>query len=350
MNRQDFHFNLPPELIAQQPLPQRSESRLLVLNRAGAITDSRFNRLPEWLRAGDRLVFNNTKVIPARLLGQKRSGGRVELLLERLESETTALAHLRSNHPPKVGGEVILQRGERVVVSGRSGALFHLTFEEPIRPLLNRCGELPLPPYIHHSPTEADQSRYQTIYARYEGAVAAPTAGLHFDAPLLARLKSMGVESSEVTLHVGAGTFQPVRVEQIHDHTMHSERIELSAETVAAIQATRAQGGRIVAVGTTVARTLESVAQQGELRPFQGETAIFITPGFRFQVVDRLITNFHLPESTLLMLVSAFAGYEPIRAAYAHAIANRYRFFSYGDAMLLERSHPPHPLETAGVN
>ncbi|QEP44372.1 tRNA preQ1(34) S-adenosylmethionine ribosyltransferase-isomerase QueA [Ectothiorhodospiraceae bacterium BW-2] len=338
MYRHQFHFDLPPELIAQYPLPERSGSRLLHVTREGRLTDSRFSALLQWLKRGDLLVFNNTRVIPARLFGRKLTGGRVELLVERIVEPTVALCHIRASRAPTVGSVLELESGDHVRIEGRErGSLFWVDCRTEVLPLLERSGELPLPPYIQHRPDENDSERYQTVYARKAGAVAAPTAGLHFDKPLLQQLTDAGIDSTEVTLHVGAGTFQPVRVERIAEHTMHSEVIDLPQAAVDAIAHTRQRGGRVIAVGTTVVRTLESVACRGALQPFRGETDIFITPGFEFKVVDALITNFHLPESTLLMLVSAFAGLETIQHAYTHAIAHKYRFFSYGDAMLLER-------------
>lgn len=335
MQRSDFFFHLPPELIAQHPLPNRSDSRLLVVGEKAKWRDLQFSDLSDLLSPGDRLVFNNTKVIPARLFGHKSSGGKVEILIERITTSQQALAHIRASKAPKAGSTIILQDGTEIVVVGRIDALFQLQTDEPIMPLLQRLGSLPLPPYITHAPDDVDLQRYQTVYAQQEGAVAAPTAGLHFDAPLLDKLRQKGITSSEITLHVGAGTFQPVRCDNLSDHVMHSEWLEVTQQVCDEIYQTREEGGRIIAVGTTVVRSLESAAVSGTLQPFRGETNIFITPGYHFQVVDQLITNFHLPESTLLMLVSAFAGYQTIMDAYAHAIAERYRFFSYGDAMLL---------------
>ncbi len=339
--RQDFHFDLPPELIAQQPLAQRSDSRLLTLDGAtGALGDRQFRELPELLRPGDLLVFNDTRVIPARLFGRKPSGGRFELLMERLLDGQRALVQIRASKAPKPGGRLQFDAGFVATVLGRHEGLFeiHLEGDEAWLPLLERHGRMPLPPYITREPTEEDRERYQTIYARWPGAVAAPTAGLHFDPALLERLAALGVERTFITLHVGAGTFQPLRVERIAEHVMHAERIEVSAAACEKIRATRASGGRIIAVGTTVTRALETATgDDGIPQPWTGETRIFIYPGHRFCCVDALITNFHLPESTLLMLVAAFAGHAEILHAYRHAVKQRYRFFSYGDAMFITR-------------
>ena len=336
MRRTDFSFDLPPELIAQHPLAERTASRLLVL-QDGLVADRLFTDLVEYLQPGDLLVMNNTRVIPARLFGQKDTGGKVEVLVERVVDAHRVLAHVRASKSPKPGSLLQLEGKIRAEVTGREGELFCLRFagEQPVVDLLERHGHMPLPPYIERADAAADRERYQTVFAERQGAVAAPTAGLHFDQAMLDALAEKGVESTFVTLHVGAGTFQPVRVDNIAEHHMHKEYIEVSAETVAAVQRTQARGGRVVAVGTTSVRALESAAQQGELQAFTGDTDIFITPGYSFRVVDLLITNFHLPESTLLMLVSAFAGYDEVMAAYRHAVAERYRFFSYGDAMLL---------------
>lgn len=336
MQRSDFHFELPAELIAQRPADSRGDSRLLLLDGAsGAISDRQFSHLPELLQPGDLLIFNDTRVIPARLYGTKESGGKVEVLVERILEENRVVAHLRASKSPKAGSWLVLENDIDVKVVGRHDALFELQFPGPVLELLERYGRMPLPPYIEREAAESDSERYQTVYANRPGAVAAPTAGLHFDEAMLQRIEELGVEKAWVTLHVGAGTFQPVRADDIRDHVMHSEYLEVPPETVEAVRRTRARGGRVIAVGTTVVRSLESAARPGELEPFQGETDIFIYPGYRFRVVDALITNFHLPESTLLMLVSAFAGYEETRAAYRHAVAQRYRFFSYGDAMFI---------------
>ncbi len=344
MLRSDFHFDLPPELIAQQPPAERGDSRLLALDGTdGRLQDARFDDLPGFLRAGDLLVFNDTRVIPARLHGIKAgSGGRVEVLVERILDARRVLAHLRASKSPKPGTRLWLEQAVGAVVLGRAGELYELGFEDarPVPAILDAHGHIPLPPYIDRPDAPADAERYQTVYARAPGAVAAPTAGLHFTPAMLERLAAAGIGRAFVTLHVGAGTFQPVRTEHISEHRMHAESVEVSAGTVAAVAAARARGARVVAVGTTAVRSLESAAACGELRPFAGDTDIFITPGYRFRVVDALVTNFHLPESTLLMLVSALAGHAQVMAAYRHAVAARYRFFSYGDAMFVRGSRP----------
>ena len=336
----DFDYVLPQELIAQVPPERRGESRMLLLNASGPV-DAKFAELPGWVRAGDLLVLNDTRVMKARLFGHKPTGGQVECLVERVLSSNEALVHFRSSHAPRAGGTVLFEGGSRLVVLGREEALFHVRLESEVAQTvlewMEQRGQLPLPPYIERSPNAQDDERYQTVYAREPGAVAAPTAGLHFDAEMLSRLKARGVAFASVTLHVGAGTFQPVRAEFVKDHVMHAEWYEIPEETVAAIAQTRARGGRVTAIGTTSLRALEAASASGTLVPGIGETRLFITPGYRFNTVDRLFTNFHLPRSTLLMLVSAFAGAAPIRAAYQHAIAQRYRFFSYGDAMLMDR-------------
>jgi S-adenosylmethionine:tRNA ribosyltransferase-isomerase len=335
----DFDFDLPPELIAQRPAPERSASRLLHVNGA-KLEDLTFGTLPDLLGPGDVLVFNDTKVVRSRLFGRKPSGGRVELLLERIVAPNEAWMQLRASHPPSVGGQINLADDAIATVLERDGRFFRLrvTAAMPLADYLERHGAVPLPPYIARVPDATDGDRYQTVYAREPGAVAAPTAGLHFDQALLARLSARGVEFAYLTLQIGAGTFQPVEAEDLTQHHMHRERFSIPAATVAAIDKARATRRSVVAVGTTSLRALESVAaQDGHLEPGSAETGLFITPGYRFRVVDRLLTNFHLPRSTLLMLVSAFAGYVHIRGAYAHAIGERYRFFSYGDAMLLER-------------
>ncbi|MHB8352828.1 MAG: tRNA preQ1(34) S-adenosylmethionine ribosyltransferase-isomerase QueA [Burkholderiales bacterium] len=336
----DFDYVLPQELIAQVPPERRGESRMLVLGTSGRV-DARFADLPDWVRAGDLMVLNDTRVMKARLFGHKPTGGQVECLVERVLLRDEALVHFRSSHAPRAGGAVLFAGGTRLVVLGRGDALFHVRLEsdEPLTVLdwMEQHGQLPLPPYIERLPNAQDAERYQTVYAREPGAVAAPTAGLHFDADMLAQLKARGVEFATVTLHVGAGTFQPVRAEFIKNHVMHAEWYEIPEETVAAIQRARDRGGRVTAVGTTSLRALEAASVSGTLVSGMGETRLFITPGYRFNTVDRLFTNFHLPRSTLLMLVSAFAGVAPIRAAYQHAIAQCYRFFSYGDAMLMDR-------------
>ena len=339
----DFDFALPPELIAQQPMAERSASRLLD-GRADAAVDRTFRDLPGLLRAGDLLVVNDTAVIKARLFGAKASGGAVEALVERVEADGVVLAHVRASKSPKPGSLVRFADAFDAEVLGRAGddgSLFRLRFPDDPYRLLERHGHVPLPPYIERADGGDDVDRYQTVFAKRPGAVAAPTAALHFDEALLAALAARGIERTAVTLHVGAGTFLPVRGESIAGHVMHSERFEVGVAATQAIAATRARGGRVVAVGTTSLRALESAALRSGadvLAPASGETDLFITPGFRFRVVDLLLTNFHLPRSTLLMLVSALAGHAHIRALYAHAIAARYRFFSYGDAMLLARS------------
>ena len=338
MKKSDFHFDLPPDLIAQTPLAERSASRLLVVDAATQrFEDRRFTDLVELLSPGDLLVFNDTRVLPARLYGRKETGGAVEILIERITSAHEARAQLGVSKKPKAGGRIVFDDGSAATVIGRDGEFFQLRFDahEPLEKLLLRLGRMPLPPYIDRAADAADEERYQTVYAREGGAVAAPTAGLHFDAPLLDALSARGIGSGYVTLHVGAGTFQPVRSEQIENHMMHREWLNVGAELVEKIRHTRENGGRVVAVGTTVVRALESATREGTLEPFAGETQIFIFPGYRITSVDALITNFHLPESTLLMLVSAFAGRETMLAAYRHAVEERYRFFSYGDAMLI---------------
>lgn len=340
MLRSDFQFNLPQELIAQYPLAERTASRLLALDgESGEIQDLQFVDLPGLLKTGDLLVFNNTRVIPARIFGQKETGGKVEVLVERMLDEHRVLAHVRASKSPKAGAKLALEGGVEVTMLGREGELFELQFEGADSAIaqLEQHGHMPLPPYIERADESHDRERYQTVYAEKQGAVAAPTAGLHFDQALLEKLANMGVCSAFVTLHVGAGTFQPVRAEKISDHLMHSEYIEVSDDVVEAVQKTRAMGGRVIAVGTTSVRALESAAGKGDLHTYSGDTDIFITPGYQFRIVDGLITNFHLPESTLLMLVCAFAGYDNVMAAYRHAVEDRYRFFSYGDAMFLSR-------------
>lgn len=338
MQRRDFAFDLPPELIAQTPLPERSASRLLCLDAQGGLSDRRFDAVVDLLAPGDLLVLNDTRVIPARLLGRKDSGGRVEVLVERVLDQRTALAQLRASKTPRAGAILHLEGAVEARVLGREEEFFVLEFDGDVLELLERYGHMPLPPYIERADSGADRERYQTVYARRPGAVAAPTAGLHFDAPLLERLRARGIEFAQVTLHVGAGTFQPLRVERLEDHRMHAERVEVSVQVCEQVAAVKARGNRVVAVGTTVVRSLETAAQSGSLRPFAGETRLFITPGYTFRAVDALITNFHLPESTLLMLVCAFGGYEAVMRAYRHAVEQRYRFFSYGDAMFLQRS------------
>jgi S-adenosylmethionine:tRNA ribosyltransferase-isomerase len=335
---EDFDYPLPDELVAQHPTAERTGSRLLRLARDG-LHDHKFGELPAFLTAGDVLVFNDTRVIKARLFGTKDSGGRVEVLIERVLDEHAALAQVKASKPPREGTRLRLAGALDATVLGRDDDLFRLRFEgaDSVLAALDRYGTVPLPPYIARAAADEDGARYQTVYARAPGAVAAPTAGLHFDEPLLDRLRAKGVALAFVTLHVGAGTFQPVRVRDIADHRMHREWYEIPPETAAAVARARAGGGSVIAVGTTSLRALESAAREGVVATGCGETDLFVTPGYAFRVVDRLITNFHLPKSTLLMLVSAFAGIERIRSAYRHAIERRYRFFSYGDAMLVDR-------------
>ena len=339
----DLDFPLPPELIAQHPASERTGSRLLHVCGQQHF-DRRFTDLTGLLKAGDLLVFNDTRVINARFFGQKETGGQVEIMLERIVDATHAICQIRASKAPKAGCLLRLADAFTVRMTGRAGTdgdffALELVDRDDFWALAEQYGKLPLPPYIEHPAEGADQTRYQTVYARAPGAVAAPTAGLHFDEPMLAALKVRGINTAFLTLHVGAGTYRPMRVEKIADHRMHSEHFEIPTSTVEAIATTRATGGRVIAVGTTSLRALESAGNDdGSVRAGAAETNIFITPGYRFKVVDRLITNFHLPKSTLLMLVSAFAGFDAIRAAYAHAIAERYRFFSYGDAMLLEKN------------
>lgn len=346
----DFDFELPDELIARHPLAERRASRLLVLDGpSGELRHRQFPDLLDYLRPSDLMVFNDTRVIPARLFGQKASGGRLEILVERLLDEHRVLAHVRASKSPKPGSQIHIDGGGAADMLTRHDALFELRFDEPVLALLERVGHMPLPPYIDRPDEDADRERYQTVYSdkAKAGAVAAPTAGLHFDDALLAAIRERGVDTAFVTLHVGAGTFQPVRVERIEDHHMHSEWLQVGQDVVDAVQACKARGGRVVAVGTTSVRSLESAAQGGVLKPFSGDTDIFLYPGRPFHVVDALVTNFHLPESTLLMLVSAFAGYPETMAAYRAAVAEGYRFFSYGDAMFITRNPAPRgPEET----
>ncbi len=343
MQRSDFHYDLPPELIAQVPLAERRASRLLVLDGAtGALADRAFADLPTLVKAGDLLVLNDTRVLPARVVGRKPTGGRVECLLERLLTRKSALVHLRASHTPQPGAELELPAGARARVVARAGELFELTLDRDVVPYLEAHGQTPLPPYIARAPEAADRERYQTVFARSPGAVAAPTAGLHFDEQTLEALAARGVERAFVTLHVGAGTFAPVRTERIEDHELHAEWLEVSAATCVAVERCRQRGGRVVAVGTTSVRALETAARGARLAPFAGDSRLFIYPGFEFRVVDVLVTNFHLPESSLLMLVAAFAGREHTLAAYRHAVAERYRFFSYGDAMFVTPQPTAH--------
>jgi S-adenosylmethionine:tRNA ribosyltransferase-isomerase len=341
MKTQDFDFYLPSELIAQHPTQERTASRMLyVKGDSGQLADQLFLDFPTHCNPGDVIILNDTRVIKARLFGQKDSGGNVEVLIERVINSHLAYAHVKASRSPKIGSRMRLSDALDVIVTARHEDLFELQFlsETSIFDLLEQYGSMPLPPYITHTSTEEDEERYQTVYAKNRGAVAAPTAGLHFNETLLESIKQKGVAIAYVTLHVGAGTFQPVRVENIHEHKMHSELYSIPAETTELIARTKAQGGRVTAIGTTVLRALESAAQHGELKTGDGETDIFITPGYQFKVIDRLFTNFHLPKSTLLMLVSAFAGIDNIKKAYAHAVEKKYRFFSYGDAMLLENN------------
>lgn len=340
MKTSDFHFDLPNELIAQYPPEQRTASRLLCLDGlSGELRHAQFRDLLSLVKPGDLMVFNNTRVIPARLFGAKTSGGKLEALIERVTGEHSALAHLKSSRSPKPGS-VIELGGVSVEVTGRQGALFELRFpaDKPLLQLLDEVGHMPLPPYMERDDQAADRERYQTVYNQKAGAVAAPTAGLHFDEAMLAELRGMGVQTAFVTLHVGAGTFQPVKVDDVHNHQMHSEYLEVSQEVCDLVKATRAAGKRVIAVGTTSVRSLETASRSGEIQPYAGDTDIFIFPGYQFKSVDVLVTNFHLPESTLIMLVSAFAGRGPVLRAYQAAVANQYRFFSYGDAMFITRN------------
>ena len=346
----DFSFELPESLIARYPQTQRSGCRLLSLDGPGGeLTHGVFTDILDKILPGDLLVFNNTRVIPARVFGRKVSGGKIEVLVERVLDSHRVLAHVRASKSPKPGAELLLGDKEdiKATMVARHDTLFELEFNEDrdVFTLLNEIGHMPLPPYIDRPDEDADRELYQTVYSERLGAVAAPTAGLHFDQPLMDALKEKGVEFAFVTLHVGAGTFQPVRVEKIEDHHMHSEWLEVGQDVVDAVAACRARGGRVIAVGTTSVRSLESAARDGVLKPFSGDTDIFIYPGRPFHVVDALVTNFHLPESTLLMLVSAFAGYPETMAAYEAAIANEYRFFSYGDAMFITRNPAPRGPE-----
>ena len=341
----DFQFDLPDELIARYPMPERSASRLLMLDgNTGDTRHGHFRDVLDLVNPGDLLVFNNTRVIPARMFGQKASGGKLEILVERILDDHSVLAHVRASKAPKPGTQILLDNGFSAEMFTRHDALFELHFagDLPVLDILNQIGHMPLPPYIDRPDENSDKERYQTVYNQRPGAVAAPTAGLHFDEPLLAALREKGVDFAYVTLHVGAGTFQPVRVERIEDHQMHSEYAEVSADVVEKINAARARGNRVIAVGTTSVRSLETAAQVSlkagkPLSPFFGDTSIFIYPGYQYQVVDALITNFHLPGSTLIMLVSAFAGYDHVMNAYQEAVTSGYRFFSYGDAMFITR-------------
>jgi len=339
MRARDFDYKLPEQLIANRPARPRSSSRLLEVVPDGAVHDRHMTDFPDLLADDDLLVLNNTRVIPARLFGHKSSGGKVEVLVERVLDEHRVLAHVRASKSPRLGGELLLGEAELPVnVLGRNEDLFELSFDgdTPVLELLESYGHVPLPPYIERPDNRSDRDDYQTLYAEHPGAVAAPTAGLHFDEKLLERLKSRNIHTAFVTLHVGAGTFQPVRVDRLEDHVMHAEFVQVDQSVCAAVAAARSRGGRVVAVGTTVVRSLESAAAEGELKPYSGDTRLFITPGYRFNAVDTLLTNFHLPRSTLLMLVCAFAGHEAVMDAYQHAIEQEYRFFSYGDAMFLQ--------------
>ncbi len=336
MRLSDFDFELPRELIAQSPLPERSASRLLTVDADDCrLADRMFAELPSLLAAGDLLVINDTRVLAARLRGRKASGGAVEMLLERLTGPSSALVQLRASRAPHAGATLYFADGARATVEGRDADLFELRFDRDLMPYLESHGEIPLPPYIDRPPSEADAARYQTVFAKSPGAVAAPTAGLHFDDSLLEALAARGIERASLTLHVGLGTFAPVRVQAIGSHRLHPERAIVTDSLCEQIARTKQRGNRVVAVGTTVVRALETAARRGELTPFSGETQLFIYPGFEFRVVDALVTNFHLPRSTLLMLVAAFAGLQCIKSAYRHAVDERYRFFSYGDAMLI---------------
>lgn len=351
MDLSEFNFDLPPGLIAQQALAERSASRLLHVGAARAGTgcddfpldDLHFRDLPGLLRPGDLLVGNDTRVLPARLFGQKSTGGKVELLLERVLGDTDALVQLRSSHAPKPGAVLEFGSGVTAEVTGRQEEFFSLRFSRPVIPVLEELGHIPLPPYIRRDDEAGDRHRYQTVFAREQGSVAAPTAGLHFDEPLLAAIAARGVEFRTLTLHVGAGTFAPLRPQQLKTGRLHAERLEVSAGLCAAVAACHGRGGRVIAVGTTAMRGLETAGASGELRPFRGETSLFIRPGYEFRIVDAMVTNFHLPASSLLMLVCAFGGTSRVMAAYRHAVADRYRFFSYGDAMFLERGAPGAP-------
>jgi len=344
MRRDLFQFDLPDELIARQPAEQRRGSRLLYLDSvADDLRHQQFADVLDHIAPGDLMVFNNTKVIAARLFGHKASGGKVEVLVERVLSADSVLAHIRASKSPKMGSQLLFDEGYSAEMLGRVDDLFELTFSAAVLDVFDHIGHMPLPPYIDRADTDQDKNRYQTVYAQQSGAVAAPTAGLHFDDQLLDEIRAKGAEIAFVTLHVGAGTFQPVRADNIHDHKMHSEWLQVSDAVCAQVVDTKARGGRVIAVGTTSVRCLETAASSGTIAPYEGDTDIFIFPGYRFKVVDGLLTNFHLSESTLLMLVSAFAGYQPIMQAYREAVAERYRFFSYGDAMFLR--HNPNAAE-----
>ncbi len=337
MKKSDFNYQLPDALIAQKPLVQRDSSRLLCMDKStGVIQDNSFTDFINLIHDNDLLVFNNTKVIPARLYGKKQSGGKIEILIERVQDPHHAIAHIKASKAPKPGTVIELNDGYICQVLGRIDDLFQLEFADiPLMSLLDKIGHIPLPPYITRADDESDLTRYQTVFAKELGAVAAPTAGLHFDLAMMDLIKAKQIQTTFVTLHVGSGTFQPVRVENLAEHLMHKEYFAVTQATVDAVKATRAKGGRVIAIGTTAVRALESASKSGELIAGFGDTDLFITPGYQFKSVDAMLTNFHLPESTLLMLVSAFAGYQPIMKAYHHAIDQSYRFFSYGDAMFL---------------
>ena len=340
MKKSDFYYELPDELIAQQPLSERGASRLLCLDKnSDAIYDKQFSDFLELLHKDDLLVLNNTKVIPARLFGHKQTGGKVEILIERVLNEREVLAHMRSSKSPKAGALIELDAGFQCQVLERVDDLFHLYFkgDQVLADILERIGHMPLPPYIERADNVNDQTRYQTVFAQQSGAVAAPTAGLHFDEDMMKKIQAKGVAIAYVTLHVASGTFRPVKVDNLEEHVMHKEYFEVPKETVEAVEQIKAQGGRVVAIGTTAMRSLESASRSGQLEACCGDTDLFITPGYKFKTVDAMLTNFHLPESTLLMLVSAFAGYERIKKVYQHAIAAKYRFFSYGDAMFIQQ-------------
>ncbi len=344
MQLSDFTYDLPPELIAQEALEERSASRLLHLDTSqnpAQVIDKHFNDILDLINPDDLLIFNNTRVIPARLIGEKETGGKAEVMIERVLDNHRAMAHVRANKSPKSGGRLLLENQINAEVIARHDTLFEIEFHHDLSvyELLEKFGHIPLPPYIEREDTEADKERYQTVFAEKVGAVAAPTAGLHFTPELLQALADKGVETAKVTLHVGAGTFLPVRVEKVEEHIMHAEWVEVDQATCDAIAACKARGGKVVAVGTTSVRSLESAAKETAIiQPFTGDTRLFITPGFTFNVVDAMITNFHVPESTLLMLVSAFSGYDNIMSAYLHAVNEKYRFFSYGDAMFIEKA------------
>ena len=338
MKRTEFHYDLPDELIAQYPLKNREDSRLLCLHKhSGTLEDQQFRFLLTQLKPDDLLIFNDSKIIPARLFGNKESGGKVEILIERVINKRSVLAHIRASKSPKPGNTIVLENGERLLVDGREDDLFKLIYngELTVIELMEKSGHIPLPPYIRREDELDDKTRYQTVYARYPGAIAAPTAGLHFTRDLLKLLAENGINIGYITLHVGAGTFQPVRTDLIEDHIMHREWYQIDKSLCDQVEETKKRGGRVIAVGTTVVRCLESASTKGSLQPHSGDTDIFIFPGYKFNVIDGMITNFHLSESTLLMLVCAFAGKEKIFSAYKHAIDNKYRFFSYGDAMLI---------------